>query len=89
MDGYSSYRLLPGVMTGPVVLFLIPREAASLELRWTFPEIGLPDGRVLKPAPLAITLGTKTGSGPACPKCAAQADINEKFCSKCGTKLTP
>jgi len=80
-------RFLPGALTGWDFLFQIPENAKSLELRWTFPEIGLPDGRVVKPATLSIPLGGKTASGPACPKCGEQADANDKFCSKCGTKI--
>lgn len=83
----EASRFLPGAMTGWDFVFPIPENAASLELRWTFPEVGLPDGRVLAPATLSIPLGGKTASGPACPKCGEQADANDKFCSRCGTKL--
>ena len=76
-------------MTGWELLFMIPEKAANLEVRWSFPDIGLPDGRVLKPAPLAILLGSKTAAGSACPKCGEQAGLNDKFCAKCGTKLGP
>jgi hypothetical protein len=80
-------RFLPGALTGWDFVFLIPEKATSLELRWTFPEIGMPDGRVVKPATLSIPLGGKTASGSPCPKCGEQADANDKFCSKCGAKL--
>ena len=76
-------------MTGWERLFVIPEKAANLEVRWTFPEIGMPGGRVLKPAPLAILLGNKTAAGPACPECGEQAGLNDKFCAKRGTKPGP
>jgi hypothetical protein len=80
-------RFLPEVMTGVDVLFVIPEKAAPLALRWTFPDIGMPDGRVVKPAPLRISLGGKSAAGQSCPKCGEQAGLNDKFCARCGTKL--
>lgn len=82
-------RFLPDVATGWDLLFFVPEKAVDLELRWNFPDIGLPGGRTVKPAPLKIPVA---GSGAApevvCPKCGTAAGSRDKFCSRCGSKLS-
>lgn len=83
-------RFLPEAMTGWDVMFLVPEKAVNLELRWSFPDIGLPDGRVLKPAALGIpVVGKGAAARPLCPKCGETAGSSDKFCGRCGTKLNP
>lgn len=84
----AAPRFLPSAMTGWELLFRVPATATDLELRWSFPDIGLPDGRILKPAVLRIPLAGK-GAVPArvCRKCGEAAGSVDKFCSKCGTKI--
>jgi hypothetical protein len=79
-------RFLPGAMTGWDVVFLGPEGPARLELRWTFPKIGTPDGRTIEPGTLRIPLA---GAARACPKCGEGATSTDKFCGSCGTKLGP
>jgi hypothetical protein len=86
----ASPRLLPGAMTGWEVHFLVPSNAVDLELRWGFPEMGLPDGRTLKPASITIPLAGKGAAPPGvCAKCGTPAGPSDKFCGRCGTKLGP
>ncbi|HLF93057.1 MAG TPA: hypothetical protein VJB14_06335 [Planctomycetota bacterium] len=82
----AAPRFLPGAMTGWEVRFLIPEKALTFDLRWSLPEIGLPDGRALKPAPLVVQLAAKGGE---CPSCLTVPGPNDKFCGKCGRKLGP
>jgi hypothetical protein len=84
----AAPRFLPEAMTGWDLLFFVPEKAVDLELRWSFPDIGLPDGRTLKPASLSIPIAGK-GAAPAllCPKCGTATGANDKFCETCGTKL--
>ncbi len=82
----ASPRFLPGAMTGWDVRFLIPEKATTLVLRWSLPEIGMPDGRALKPGLLTFPLALKAG---ACPDCGTVPDPTDKFCGKCGRKLGP
>lgn len=55
-------RFLPDLMTGGTVTFLVPSDAHALELRCDFPNARLPDGRVMRPT--AITLSIQ-GAHPA------------------------
>lgn len=79
-------RFLPDALTGGRVAYLIPEKAGSLALRCEFGEIGLPDGRQLKPRVLAFVLD---GRMRACPKCKRDAAADDKFCADCGTKIGP
>ena len=52
-------RFLPDVMTGGQVVFLAPAEAKSLELRCDFPNAKKPDGQVLRPKGVLLSLEGK------------------------------
>jgi hypothetical protein len=53
-------RFLPDIFTGGSLVFLVPAQHSSLELRCGFPNAKRPDGTVLHPADVVIPLSGKT-----------------------------
>jgi hypothetical protein len=82
----EASRFLPDSLTGGRVAYLVPEKAGSLTLRCEFGEMGLPDGRQLRPRVLNFALDGRTR---ACSKCKRDAAAEDRFCADCGTKIDP
>ncbi len=58
-------RFLPDRMTGGELVFLVPQQARSLQLRCEFPNAALPGGKVVHPQPVLFDLaGAPEPPGP-------------------------
>ena len=67
-------RFLPDLLTGGTVVFLVPENATSLELRCDFPNAKLPNGKVVRTAGLTFPL---EGQRPVPPARSALANVKD------------
>ena len=69
-------RFLPDVMTGGLLVFLVPEKYQSLELRCDFPNAALPDGTVQRPQGITLSIG---GTRPPLPDRTAVASAKDEI----------